>query len=408
MRLRISWSKAIFVLLAALILNVNNSFFHLQYDYYYNLIAAIALILGPALLLHIKKRGTYKLLVEGLKSFIVPWAIVTTLSVITSIVVYHTNIRGDYTQSIRRFIHVCVDYLIAYMGYRRFKKKSLFFLTIAGMMSYATVVIRWLLAAGIDDIMHPFNHTINGITLEVHELTYIFGILFLYYLLSKDYDKNFKMTICIALAVAIILGNKRALYLGMVISLFVYWLFHKFDNKNKQLLRVIAVIYFLILFTWLYIVRSGMLELLILRLGINSSSRFSFWNYFKTVYWLSPSYLGRGLSYTDNVLATSTFKHATDIWINTHIHNDILKAYIGWGFMPFVYYFFNFFVLQVKKFVKFGRQKCAWRYFVIISCVLSIYFFDSMLEAFGFNITLFLIWFALMDEEPDNVIGVAR
>lgn len=409
MSVRLSWTKVLFIFFAIIVLNVNYSLLHLETYDYYVIVFILAVIATFIVIIEIVlgiRRTSYKLFFEGIKSFLLPWFIVTVISVITAINVYETNIQGDYLQSIRKFVYVCFSFLFAYIVYRKFGKQSLFMLAIAGFISYATVIFRWIyVAKDFETMLHPFNNVVEGVTLEVHELTYIFGILFLYFLLSQDYTKHQKRIICGFLLVGIFLGNKRALYIGLAISLFVYWLFHKFENRQKRyLLIIICLLYFAILFGWLYIVKSGMLELFMFRYGINTSSRFRFWNYFRDIYEITPNYFGRGMSYTDNVLATKLFQETARISGSTNMHNDILKSYIGWGFIPFVYYYFNFFVLQTKKFIKLDKGMNAWKYFTVISCVLYVYFFDNMIDAIGFNLAIFLIWFALMDTKEKMIV----
>ena len=65
----------------------------------------------------------------------------------------------------------------------------------------------------------------------------------------------------------------------------------------------------------------------------------------------------------------------------TNIHNDILRAYIGWGCLPMLYYLVNFFLLRVNRFIKDKNEENAWRYFAIASLYLFINFFDNMLSA---------------------------
>lgn len=89
--------------------------------------------------------------------------------------------------------------------------------------------------------------------------------------------------------------------------------------------------------------------MILARLGVADNMRLSFWNFFRDSYELSPFYLGRGIQYTDNRMILSSTKGALRITNNVGIHNDILRTYIGWGCIPFLYYYYNLFVLNLKK-----------------------------------------------------------
>lgn len=81
MRIKVNHPKVIYVLLVILVLNVNYSLLYLKSDYYYFLIAVLAMLSALALIVNIKIGGTYKLLIKGAKSFVFPWAIVTSVSI---------------------------------------------------------------------------------------------------------------------------------------------------------------------------------------------------------------------------------------------------------------------------------------------------------------------------------------
>lgn len=405
MKLRVDLKKWLFIIFMMFVLNVNSSLFYLDYQIYYPFMYLTAVLCITYLFVEVYRNRVEHLFMEGVKGFLIPMVLVTFVSVVTAIYVYQTTVRGDYTQSLRRLFFLCEDFLIAYVAYKGFGMDIIRLIAISGMISYFTVICRWFYINIIDSVLELSNGQMMEVTLEVHEVTYIFGMILIYYLLNKGYTGKFKTIICMSLLVGIVLGNKRALYLGIAVALFVYWIFQKFSDKHKRMLLGIAIVYFIFLFVWLYLVKSGVLESIMLVLGIETSSRFRFWNYFKPIYELNLNYLGRGISYTSIVMASAEFKYATGVTIDTELHNDILRTYIGWGCIPFVFYYLNFIVLQTRKFVKCKMQKNSWIYFSVISYMLFIYLFDNMFTAFGFNVTFFAIWFSLMDENNRGMKG---
>lgn len=394
MILKIGKNKLLYVIYMMFILNVNYSVFNTSHKYIFSGILFLWCLL--LVLANIIRNHYDYVFWSGVEGFVIPMIAVTMLSTLSAILIYHTPVRGDYTQSIIRALHYCEAYTIAYFSYKWFGKDCIRLYIVSGLISYSTTVIRFFAYGGIDAFTHLFNTKFNDVTLEVHNLTYILGLFFLYYITSSDYSKKTKKNICLILAVAIFLGNKRALYLGMAVSALTYYLFHKFDGKRIKLLKFLLLVYIIVAFGYIFMIKYGVFEAIMTMLNIKTNSRLIFWNYFNPIYELSPSYLGRGLAYTSNVMNTELFLRSNRISSGTELHNDILRAYIGWGFMPFVCYFFNFIYLQTSKIIKQKGKNIGWKFFSIMSCVFFIYFFDNMLDNIDFNIAFFMIWVVYM------------
>lgn len=320
------------------------------------------------------------------------------ISVYTSIAVYHTTNPSDWKQSIVRCFYYVVPFLAAYYSVRKFGNDTPRLLTISGLISYSTVFIRYIYYGGFGILLHFSNNKVNGISLEVHNLTYCMGLFFLYYLLSDKYDNKFKTKICLILMVGIFFGDKRALYLGLAVTLLIYFLFHKFKEKRLTLLKIIFVFYIAAAFIYLILIKTGVFEALLYKYGINDMSRLTFWNYFSSAYEISPFYWGRGIAYTDNIMGATETMREMRVTAATNIHNDILRAYIGWGCLPMLYYLVNFFLLRVNRFIKDKNEENGWRYFAIASLYLFINFFDNMLSAENFNLCFFVVYLLLVND----------
>lgn len=390
--MKVNKKTALYVLLIIWILRVYYSPF---FTIFAKPIAYIyATYIGLCIILNFfKNQRISKIFINGFKTFLIPFYLVTFLSILSACFYYHTNNHSDITQSIVRLIDYTAAFLIAYKSYMEFKNKSLNVFLIACWVSYIPVIIKWILSAGIPGIFYIFN-TYNGISLEVHNITYCFGIALLYFFISGKYKDNIKL--CVFLIIGIVIGNKRALYIGITLALLVYYLLYKHEKKNRIILYSVVFLMFVSCFVSLYLIKNGYFELIIHKLGISDSSRLAFWNYFGQYYELSPLYMGRGIAFSDNLSAQKDTMIALGVYDGAvPIHNDILRTYIGWGCIPFLYYFYNFFVIVTKKFVKSQKSIAGWRYLIIVSCVFAIYYFDNCIAEITFNICFFIIYFLL-------------
>lgn len=397
MKVKVSLKDCIYIICMMFVLNVYYSFFNTRYA---NQIVELFALFA---LLYIFKGGKVKKsFLYEFKAFCIPMIVVALCSLISMHFVYHTTNSSDYTQSILRLIMYIMSFCIAYYSVDKFMYRAPLLIIVSGLISYSTVFIRYISAGGIQALFHFMNNKIDGISLEVHNLTYCFGMFFLYYLLSERFSNKYKFRICAILGIAIFFGNKRALYLALGVTLFIYWLFSHFKEKRLSILRVVFALYIIFAFAYLLIIKSGGFAYILAKYGVNDMSRLAFWNYFSMDYNISPSYLGRGISYTDNIMGMKQTQQALRITIATNIHNDILRAYIGWGFFPFLYYLFNFFLLKVQRFIKARNEENGWKYFALASFYFFINFFDNMLTANDFNICFFIIFMLLENEEPGN------
>lgn len=398
MTLKLDYKKILYVFYMIFIINVPYS---LLYTEYYNEFILAFGVIGGILILATTIKNDYLDITfdRAIKGFIIPMGLITLCSCIGAVWIHHTDNHSDITQSVLRWILYCAAIIIAYVSVKWFRRDAIKLYIISGLISYITVYFRFIYYGGLNALIHPLSGEFNGVKLEVHNLTYCMGLALIFYILDREnYSSKFFEIMTIVLLLGIIIGNKRTLYLGLVFTLFMYFLFSKFENSKLQMMKIVFLMYIIGAFIYLYMIKSGIFSYLIGLLHVNDMSRLKFWNYFSDAYKLSPFYIGRGISYVDLRMAQQETMYQLRITIKTSLHNDLMKAYIGWGFIPFLYYFINIFFLRVKDFVKLGLQKNGWKYFVVVSYTFWLYFFDNMLIANNYNILFFIIWFILIED----------
>ena len=162
------------------------------------------------------------------------------------------------------------------------------------------------------------------------------------------------------------------------------------------------IIYFAATFAYLILIKNDYFSLILSYLGVADNMRLSFWNFFRDSYELSLTYLGRGIQYTDNRMILPSTKYALRVTNNVGIHNDILRTYIGWGCVPFLYYYYNLFVLNLKKIRMQFKNANVWLYFAIVSYSFVNYMVDYMITYMPFNMCLFTICLLINIEYEDS------
>lgn len=380
--------KILFLFCAIIVLNVPGSVFYNEYSE--NLVVILGVVeIAITGFICIKSSKLNSLLATGTTEFVTPFFVVTVISCVSAAVIHQTSNVGDITQSFIRAIQIAAVFIIAYNAVKKFGKKSLDILLVAGCISYATVILRFI------------SEEWDVSRLESHGFIEVTGLLFIYYFLSESYTIRQKLVRCLLCATILLLGGKRVAWVGIAWSLFVYFLFFKIKERKDRIIKIIMIVYFAAAFIYLILIKSGYFALILARLGVTDNMRLSFWNFFRDSYELSPFYLGRGIQYTDNRMILSSTKGALRITNNVGIHNDILRTYIGWGCIPFLYYYYNLFVLNLKKIKRKFSNANTWLYFAIVSYCFVNYMVDFMITYIPFNICLFTICLLINIEEQE-------
>lgn len=371
------------ILIVFLMFCINVTYSIFRFKFYTWLPLVIDFILIFIYLCRYEKLKLRRIYYEMVREFFLPLIIPSIFAAATAIFIYH---NPRYTMSSFKYVlWVYGAYLFGYFLVCKFRLKAFYLFLVAGSISYFTVICKAI-------IKHEYG------LLEVHEMTYIYGMLFIFFLLYKDISKNKKRLACIICLIGMILGDKRALWLALLVALVTYYLFFIILNNKKRGLKFVCLITLILTFAWVWVIKSGYFELICLKYGINDMSRLKMWNYFNKDYSFSPLYFGRGLTYTDVVM--DQVHDQLHITTAIPIHNCILKMYIGWGFLPFAYYIFYFVHVRVAKLLKTGNKNNAWLFLSVTLLFLIINFLGDTLFNIGISMLYAMIWTFL--KNPDN------
>lgn len=393
MKIRIRRSTLVIGVMIYFLFNTPYCFGYISNSTVYFYVKMIIGIFLTGLVL-LKSRGKIeKNLKFGIEAFMIPYFVVNIISFVTGLLVYHLSIKPYITQSFLLLIEQWMILIFAYYIFKFENENVIHLVTVVGVISYTTVIIRYICLAGIDGILHPFNNRVDGVGLEVHGLTYMFVLILLYYGMTKGIKYIFRNKLLWLVTLYVVLGNKRAAYLGAAIVIFLYWLLLSFGKKKKIIVTVTTVLTVGFLFGYIVLIHSGYLQEIALLFNISDSFRFNFWNYFKKYYTISPSYVGRTLFFTDYYMTLPEIHKLYQFSGQGQMHNDILRTYIGWGFLPFLYYYIRLLLVNIKKLEKKNVSYAGWKFFPIMCFFIVIEGFDNMIGTLHFNMMVYLIFF---------------
>ena len=227
-----------------------------------------------------------------------------------------------------------------------------------GNMSQVISDVQYFLTSGGDAIGYMK-------LLELHEVTFCFGLFMIYYIVD-DYKANWKK---IAISMFFFLvGMKRAGLLGLGGAVF-YWLLMRHNKHVKTLTKIMMWSFVVLSFAYVIFVRSGAFVALMNELDIDLMGRQNLYQYIERYYVISPFFFGHGFESIKELLAAAGDLKVNETLISklTALHNDYLAMYIQMGF-------FGFFAWTWYRFVNITNFCSKYGNDALISCAMcSIY-----------------------------------
>ena len=359
-------------------------------------------------------RTKFKLIVDTslfryIKMLFIPSVMVFIFSVIINIF-NPCGLSRYYSRAFGLTMYILLAVLEAYFVFFYFEKKAIGYTFCAVALSYLTSCI----VAFRQDGLYQFKKMIfdtgyNGSVLEMHEVAPIASLFAIYFLFStklkKENRKNFflKEFICFFI---IICSAKRINFICCVIMTFVYELIKRKSYSRKRLrsiCRIIAVIFIMVSLLYIFTIKSGVLNVLLNLLNVNTMARMELWNGIAQTYKFSPLFLGKGSGYVSKWMDNNwSSLGIIGLHSSTGIHSDILKYYIELGFVGFIAYFFYYLCYIPNRIYKDRKDNSFALCFVLFLLQFLVWFTDNISTYHNYLWILYLLFFATTYASPKN------
>lgn len=241
-------------------------------------------------------------------------------------------------------------------------------------------------------------------SLEIHDLTFVFGQLIIYYVAFAPRDtsrqRNQRRGFIAVCCFFFLVGMKRI----AIPAVIVFTVFALLLKKKKRVLPVILIVgvaWFLFFFVFIYCVRNGYVSKLCNRIGIDMMGREYLWQLANKYYDLSFTYMGRGFEYVDTIVVQwyrdGIINHAYPF------HNDILKVFVEVGFPGFCIWSVLQYIVFPVFWYKYAGNRAALLYAAVLGYMTVTYLTDNTAFYFWSTMGLKLIVFAYaIDERKKN------
>lgn len=225
--------------------------------------------------------------------------------------------------------------------------------------------------------------------MELHDMVYGWGVYVVYYMIHRKYKKETDLWKFVVAVFFFTLAMKRIAIPGAAAAVMLYWVLKRFDPKIvRKMIAPIAVIVVAGLFGYLMVIRSGLFIELADKYDIDLMSRDRLWTFYQDIYWLSPTYLGKGIRFIYNY--GMHYTGAIDIPIAV-VHNVYLELFIETGFWCWMIWLFYELSFRVKRLFEWFDVEVAIGMMAMNVYVFSTYLTDNTSFYFPINVTYRLV-----------------
>lgn len=228
--------------------------------------------------------------------------------------------------------------------------------------------------------------------LEIHDLTFVFGQLVLYYAAfapkNTRKERQTRRFLLFACLFFFLVGMKRIAIPAVVLFL-VFALAFRRKKKMTVFLTVIGVLWIAFFFLYIYSIWTGALSEALGKLGVNMMGRDYLWRLAGDYYTFSPTFMGHGFEYVDTIV--SDWYRSGLINHPYPFHNDILKVFVEVGFPGFLLWSGILYVAYPIFWAKYADGKTALLYMTLLSYMTVTYLTDNTAFYFWSTMSLRLV-----------------
>lgn len=175
--------------------------------------------------------------------------------------------------------------------------------------------------------------------LEIHDLTFAFGLMLIYYLFFTKGKK--RIMGLIPGIIFFLIGYKRIAALGLLGACITYLLLvWQNDTWKKRTLQIITLVGVIFCFFYVYMIHSGLFDRIVAYFEIDTMGRSELYDLFRPLYEFSPGFRGHGIGYVTRYCAVLV-EEGVGVFRNygySGLHNDILTLYMELGFTGFLFW----------------------------------------------------------------------
>lgn len=292
--------------------------------------------------------------------------------------------------------YLVIDIIFAMMIYNRYKENSVDLFVKYGFISYLICsIIPMIIHFPFEGLKYLFTAYSNNYDLlyytEVNDLTFGIGICLLYYLFVDNRNNKLKKKNIIKCLLMIFWGLKRIQIAALILCcIFFKVIISKVNIKKASLIATIIVL--IVSYSYVMFIHNSSLIQLASEYNINFMGRLPTYEYVANTYSeFTPKFLGIGFGYIDEILDELVKNNFRINYIPIiSLHSDILRMYIGIGFLAFGMWIIYQCYTKTKLLYKHVNLNCAKSYLIFTIYLFVLYLTDNT-YSYPITFTLYIL-----------------
>ncbi len=293
--------------------------------------------------------------------FLLPYIGLFVISAIECVVMK----KITFVTMVRYSLQPLLICFMAILTYSMFRKKIIKAIIVASVINYSVYIVTCISKYGVLSIFDAGSDNDASKLLEVHEITFVFGLLAVYLWITKSgafklQEKHQKILLVVTTLMSL-LGFKRILIAVMIISIALNAILKK--QKTSKLLKIVAIATIVFCFAWCFLCSSTVfLEGLSTQFGVDLKGRNWIYANFYPYYDFSLTYIGGGIGYVQSLIGNMKNMYLLGHFIG--LHNEVLRLFIDLGCVPYLIYLIAILPVAIRVILKHQGYRSAVCYFV--------------------------------------------
>lgn len=230
-------------------------------------------------------------------------------------------------------------------------------------------------------------------SVEIHDLTFAFGLYLLYALVRKDCPHRwYVITVSLIFSLS---GLKRIAFMGIIGGYVLVRILQRMDKRIAKIL-VYTICGGIVAFSYAYIiaVHNGLFDILE-EFGVNTMGRNLIYRQLNTLFDISPFFLGNGIGFSAHAWDNMTGRKV----INDAFHNEYIRMYVEIGFWGYAAWWLVNIFTRLKYGFKWAGTNGGLYLFSMIFYLYCTYSSDNTYYYYYTSMALFLL---VMCTRPRN------
>lgn len=307
----------------------------------------------------------------------------------------------NYTRMCSTCLYLFLAYGFAGVGYYYFRKKVIDDMLISAVISYClSAVLPALMISGPVEFVKYIGCLLIGADysgpiygMEVHDLTFAVGFLFLYFLFfEKPKEPYHKIKIAVTILL-MFFGFKRIQVLAIAAAVLAYYVILRPIKSVSRIALAVACICAVGLYAYLIMIDSGILNELCKILGMNTMGRLELYTYAASYYEVSPSFVGMGFTKFTRLFwdLADARTPILSFGLPYTIHSNIIELFIELGFYVFPAWLAYTFYGKPILLERFCNARAAKAYMVVSVYMVVLYLTDNTFTYCSSQMLFFLV-----------------